>query len=182
MDGLVVHAEDYYMNQSITIPVRRQHRKRLSAILLTLCVAIFAGPTKSADGPHDKAIEARQAMFRMYSFSSGILGGMVKGIADYDAELAAKMAKNLDALANLDQSAFWPQGSDNSDPENMENRALPKIWETFPEIAEKSEDLKKATAVLAEKAGAGLDELRSAMGGVGQSCKGCHKAFRAPRN
>jgi len=142
----------------------------------------LAGNTAlAADGPHDKAIKARQAMYQLYSFSAGILGGMAKGKIEYNAELAAEMAANLDAAANLGQSAFWPPGSDNSNPDNARTRALPKIWETFPAITENSDALKKATAALAANAGNGLDALRSSMGDVGKSCKGCHDKYRAEK-
>lgn len=134
-----------------------------------------------ADGPHDKAIKARQAMFQLYSFSAGVLGAMAKGEMDYNAELAQEMADNLNAAANLGQSAFWPAGSDNSNPDNLKNRALPKIWETFPAIADNAQDLKDAASVLAAEAGNGLDALRGSMGAVGKSCKACHDEYRAKK-
>jgi len=140
-----------------------------------MCGVVFA------EGPHDKAIKARQAMFQLYSFSSGVLGAMAKGEMEYDAGLAQEMADNLKAAANLGQSAFWPAGSDNSNPENRENRALPKIWETFPAIGENAQKLKDAADVLASEAGQGLDALRGSMGAVGKSCKGCHQEYRAKR-
>lgn len=120
-------------------------------------------------------------MFQLYSFSVGTLGAMAKGKMDYDAELAQELANNLNVAANLGQSAFWPPGSDNSNPENRENRALPKIWETYPAIDENSQALKDAAAVLAAEAGNGLDALKSSMGAVGKSCKGCHDDYRAEK-
>jgi cytochrome c556 len=151
----------------------------------TLAVCLLAGTLTCgvvhAEGPHDKAIKARQAMFQLYSFSAGVLGAMAKGEMEYDAALAQEMADNLNAAANLGQSAFWPPGSDNSNPDNMKNRALPKIWETFPAIGENAQQLKDAASVLAAEAGNGLDALRGSMGAVGKSCKGCHDEYRAKR-
>lgn len=155
--------------------------KKYITAIGSLALVISANTGIADDGPHDKAIKARQAMFQLYSFSVGTLGGMAKGKIDYDAELAAEMAANLDAAANLGQSAMWPAGSDNSNPENKRTRALPKIWETYPAIVEKGDDLKKATAVLAANAGNGLDALRGAMGDVGKACKGCHDDYRAKK-
>jgi cytochrome c556 len=120
-------------------------------------------------------------MFQLYSFSAGVLGDMAKGKIEYDAELAKELAGNLNAAANLGQSAFWPAGSDNSNPENLKNRALPKIWETFPAIGENAQELKDAAAVLAAEAGNGIDALRGSMGAVGKSCKGCHDEYRAKK-
>ncbi len=144
------------------------------------CVGIV-GVAVAEDGPHDKAIKARQSMFQLYSYSMGILGGMAKGKIEYNADIAAEMASNLDAAANLGQSTFWPAGSDNSNAENATTRALPALWETYPAVVEKGDDLKTATAALAANAGNGLDALKSSMGDVGKSCKGCHDKFRAKK-
>lgn len=144
------------------------------------CVGI-AGVAVADDGPHDKAIKARQAMFQLYSYSMGVLGAMAKGEIEYNAEVAQEMAANLDAAANLGQSTFWPAGSDNSNPENARTRALPELWETYPAVVEKGEDLAVAAAALAANAGNGLDALKSSMGDVGKSCKGCHDKFRAKK-
>jgi len=147
-----------------------------SAVLLTLATVAIA-----ADGPHDKAIKARQAMFQLYSFNSGILTDMAKGKRDYDAAVATEAAENLLAAASLGQSQFWPQGSDNATDGNAKTRALPEIWSTFPAITEKADALKTAAAALAPVAGNGLDALKGAIGDVGASCKGCHDDYRAKR-
>jgi len=144
-------------------------------------LAISTIGTAADEGPHDKAIKARQAMFQVYSFNMGILSGMAKGKRDYDADIAVEAAENLLAAANLGQSQLWPEGSDNETPGNAETRALPVIWSTFPEITEKMDALKTASAALAPVAGDGLDALKGAMGDVGASCKGCHDDFRAEK-
>jgi len=133
------------------------------------------------DGPHDKQIKARQAMFQLYGYHMGILGGMAKGKIEYNAELATEAAQNLDAAANLGQSTFWPAGSDNGNSANARTRALPAIWETFPAITEKSDALTKATAGLVANAGNGLDALKASVGDVGAACKGCHDDYRAKK-
>ena len=81
----------------------------------------------AANGPHDKAIKARQAMFQSYSFNLGILGAMAKEDRPYDAAVATEAANNLSAAANFGQSQMWPQGSDNATEGNATNRALPEF-------------------------------------------------------
>ena len=152
----------------------------LSAIAAAVCL-VGSATVLAEGGPHDKAIKARQSMFQLYSFSIGILGDMAKGKIDYDPALASEMAANLDAAANLGQSAFWPPGSDNGNAENARTRALPVIWETFPAIVEKADGLKAATAVLAASAGDGLEALQGSIGDVGQACKACHDDYRAAK-
>lgn len=146
-----------------------------SALLATCALTVFA------DGPHDKSIKARQAMFQLYSFNLGILSDMAKEKAPYDAEIATEAANNLSAAVNLGQSQLWPQGSDNATDGNATTRALPAIWETYPDVIGKSEALVEAVAALVPVAGNGLGDLQGAMGDVGGSCKGCHDDFRAER-
>jgi len=157
----------------------RNTRRALSAAVVGS--VLLAATVHAADGPHDDAIKARQAMFQLYSHSSGILGDMAKEKREYDAELASEAANNLSAVVNLGQSTFWPQGSDDATDGNANTRALPAIWETFPAINEKNQALKDAVAALLPVAGNGLDALQGAMGDVGGSCKGCHDDFRAEK-
>lgn len=158
--------------------MRKNLRYRLPAAVIMLAVSTLV---LAADGPHDKAIKARQAMFQLYSFNIGILSAMAKGKRDYDADVAREAAENLQAAANLGQSQFWPQGSDSATDGNARTRALPEIWSTFPAITEKADALKTASAALVPVAGNGLEALQGAMGDVGASCKGCHDDFRAEK-
>lgn len=147
--------------------------KRLGLLLtgLTLVTPGFA-----AQDPNEKAIKARQGEMQLRSFNAGPLFGMAKGDMDYDAELASKLAGNLKLMLDLDNSRAWPTGSDNSMYDNT--TALPKIWETYPEIGEYGKRYKTAVIELAAEAGNGLDALRSKVGPLGKSCKGCHDEFR----
>jgi len=151
--------------------------------ILTLCLALVLplAAVASEHGPHDKAIKARQAVMQLYSFNLGILGAMAKGKIDYDADSASTAAANLLTLISIDQSAKWPQGSDNENFENAENRALPAIWSSFPEVAEAGKVWSDAAVALNDAAGSGLDALKDAMGAAGKSCKGCHDDFRAEK-
>jgi len=144
-------------------------------------IGFAAIATAQDKGPHDAAIKGRQAMFQTYNFNMGILGAMAKGKAEYNAEIAAQSAANLNSAAHFGQAAMWPAGSDNATPGNAETRALPAIWSNFADVSEKSNALKMASEKLAASAGDGLDALKSAMGDVGASCKGCHDDYRAKR-
>lgn len=153
-------------------------------VAMFTCITVLLGGLSHAiaqDGPHDSAIKARQAMFQLYSFNIGILSDMAKEKTPYDADIATEAANNLSAAANLGQSQFWPQGSDNAADGNARTRALPAIWETFPAINEKADALKTAVAALLPVAGNGLDALQGVMGDVGGSCKGCHDDYRAKK-
>ena len=153
---------------------------KLIAVIAAALLVATSGFAKD-DGPHDKAIKARQALMQLYSFNLGILGGMAKGKIDYNADAASAAADNLLAAVSMNQSAMWPPGSHNGDEANRQNRALPAIWDTYPKITEAGKAMNEAAVGLQAAAGNGLDELKSAMGAAGKSCKGCHDDFRAKK-
>ncbi len=142
---------------------------------LFLLGAFLSTSAIAQDDPVEKTIKARQGYYKMVSFNAGPLFQMAKGKIDYDAELAATHASNLALLGNMNNGAMWPAGSDNT---QYDTRALPEIWSTYPDIVEKVMAFKEATATIGKEAGNGLDALRSAVGSLGKSCKGCHDNFR----
>jgi cytochrome c556 len=147
--------------------------KRLGLLLIGLSLA---SPGFAAQDPNEKAIKARQGEMQLRSFNAGPLFGMAKGDIEYDAELATTLAGNLKLMLDLDNGRAWPTGSDNGMYDST--TALPKIWETFPEIGEYGKRYKTAVNELAAVAGDGVDALRSKVGALGKSCKGCHDEFR----
>ncbi len=150
---------------------------RVAATALAALTAAAIAQGAVADGHLEKAVKARQAQMQLYSFNLGQLGAMAKGDAAYDAKVASAAANNLAALASLDGSALWPQGSDlTAMPDKT--AAKPEIWSTYPAIAEKGKALREASAALAAVAGDGLDALKANIGPVGKSCGGCHNDFR----
>ena len=68
--------------------------------------------TALAQSAAEKAAKARQGYMQVAAFSLGPLGAMAKGEMEYDAEVAAANAGNLDALAKMSTGAMWPAGSD----------------------------------------------------------------------
>ncbi len=149
-------------------------------MLLCLSAAVLSISTLAiADNkdPNLKAIKARQGEMQLRSFNAGPLFAMAKGDLEYDAELAAKLANNMKLLLDLDMGRAWPQGSDNANYPGK-TTALPKIWETYPEIGEYGKKFGKAVNDLAASAGNGLSELRRTVGPLGKSCKACHDDFR----
>ncbi len=131
----------------------------------------------------EKVIEARQSFMQLYAFNLGIVGEMAKGNTEYDAQLADSAAQNLLALAKMNNSQMWPEGSSNADAGLEEKtRALPEMWSTYPKVVEKQEDLTAALETFATVAGTDLNSLRGGMKAVGDGCKGCHTDFRAKKD
>ena len=143
--------------------------------ILTLMASMTAGAA-FAGGHIEGAIKARQGQMQLYAHYLGILGGMARGNADYDAAAAQAAADNLLAVASLNAGSLWPQGSDMDSAEGT--RAKAAIWENFPDVGAKSMALTSAAANMATAAGTDLGALRAAMGDLGGTCGACHKAYR----
>jgi cytochrome c556 len=144
--------------------------------LLTLGLGL-AATSFAAQDANEKAIKARQGEMQLRAFNAGPLFGMAKGQVEYDAALAGKLAGNLKLLLDLDNGRAWAGGSHN-EAYPGKTTALPKIWDTYPEISEYGKKYKQAVTELAAVAGTGLDALKPAVGELGKSCKGCHDEFR----
>ncbi len=150
-----------------------------------LCASVSVVTTADGHGkgyPFKNEIQARMNVMNLYGYYLGELGAMAKGQSPYDADAATRAANNLLAMAKLDNTTMWPQGSDNSVPAlDNKTRAKPEAWTTYPEIVDKHKALITAATTMAAEAGNGLDAVRANIGAVGQSCKGCHEAFRGPK-
>lgn len=149
-------------------------------VIATTVVASVMANTAIAQDKSNPAIKARQAQMQLYSFNLGQLAAMAKGNVDYNADAAMAAANNLVALSQMNQSAMWPQGTDNAS--DSSTRALPAIWENFPDVFAKGQAFADAAVAMQAAAGVDLASLQGAMGALGGSCSGCHKPYRGPRN
>ena len=142
---------------------------------LGVAIALGVATAHEADNP---AVKARTSLMQLYANNLGPLGAMAKGDVAYDADAASKAANNLALLVQLDQSTLWPQGTDADSIAGT--RALPAIWQNFPDVAEKGQALVAAVNAMQVAAGTDLDALRGAMGAIGKACGDCHETYRAP--
>ena len=145
----------------------------LLLIGLSLTVPAFAADRD----PKKDAIKARQAEMTLRSFNAGPLFAMAKGDMPYNADLANKLAGNLKTLLSFDNGRAFMPGTDNKAYPD-DTTALPKLWENMPEIGKYGKKYGEAVNALAAAAGGGVDSLKSAVGDLGKSCKGCHDEFR----
>ena len=150
-----------------------------TTVCLGLIVAGAAFAASHLSPEIEGAIKARKAHMQLYSHNLGPLGAMVQDKIPYDAEAAARAATNLAALASVDQSSYWLEGSDIA---AAGGRAKADIWSDPDGFAAENEKLATTTTALAAVAGDGLDALKAAFGPVGGSCGSCHETYRGPRN
>jgi len=147
----------------------------LGAAALILTATTLSAGSHSGDLP--APVKARHGQMQLYAFNLGTLGAMAKGEVAYDAEAASAAAANLLALATLNAGPMWAPGTDSDSLDG--SRALPAIWENFPDVGAKAGAMVEAATAMNAAAGNGLDALQAAMGPVGGACGGCHKVYRA---
>ncbi|WP_263735686.1 c-type cytochrome [Albidovulum marisflavi] len=145
-------------------------------LLAVLTAAAMSAGAAQADEPFAMQIDARQGIMDYRALQMGVMGAMVKGEAEYNAEAAQKAADALLAAAALDMSMLWPAGSDSDAV--MESAALPAIWADGSDVGSKAMALVEAATALQGAAGGGIDALKAAFGPVGAACGSCHKAYR----
>lgn len=138
------------------------------AAALSLGTIAFAG----GHSDEDPAVTARKAHMQLYAHNIGILGGMAQGKMDYDAGLAQIAASNLAAVAALDKTTYWVEGTAEG------TKALPAIWENMDDFMAKQDMMIAASAAMAEVAGTDLASLQGAMGDLGGACSACHREYR----
>ncbi|MDP6175359.1 MAG: cytochrome c, partial [Rhodospirillales bacterium] len=85
-------------------------------------------------------------------------------------------AKNILAVAGQ-LGAMFPKGSG-----GPATRSKPEIWTNMADFKAKLEGMKMAATALVAATGSGnLGTVKQAFGGVGQTCRGCHKPYRVPK-
>ncbi|MCF7698518.1 c-type cytochrome [Loktanella sp. M215] len=151
--------------------------KRFGTVLAgTALMATAAFAASHMDPAAEKAVKARQSHMTLYSFNIATLGGMAQDKMPYDAEAAGRAATNLAALASIDQTGYWVEGTDAGTIEGTKAKA--EIWSNMADFEEHEQTLATATAALAEVAGTDLDSLKAAFGDVGKACGSCHEDYR----
>lgn len=152
--------------------------KKLLTTLATCVALAVPGIALAQDAaPH---ITARKALMNLYAYNLGVLGGMAQGQLAYDADQARAAATSLFHLSRSGSARMWPQGSDSVSMPGA-TRALPAMWENFPDVGARAGALAAATEAMMNVAGTDLASLQGAMGALGGACGSCHQAYRQPQ-
>jgi cytochrome c556 len=105
------------------------------------------------------------------------LGGAMRTL-----KKATSVAPTVDAAKTLlavsaEFDGLFPKGTG-----GPATRAKAEIWANMGDFKSKTKDLKQASqALLKATAGGNLGAVKKAFGGVGQSCRACHKLYRVPK-
>lgn len=152
-------------------------KKNALITTLTLCAAVSVSTLAfAADKAQEDAAEYRHSTFNMVGHHFGILGAMVKGKVDFDADTFTKNAEAVAALSQLAPTGFEVEGAVGK------SRTEAAAWENKEDFAEKMTAFQTASAALVEAAKSGDEgNAKAAFGGVGKSCKGCHQEYRTEK-
>ena len=126
--------------------------------------------------PAERAIQYRQAVFKVVAGNFGPLAQSAQGKAEVSPEAARKLGERLAAISGFVPDAF-PDIS-----KEGETKAKPEIWSDraeFDKLASEFGTAARALAAVTAKADAKPEDFKAAVGAVGNTCKGCHDKFRA---
>ncbi len=143
---------------------------------LTVVVAGIAFAQAALDP--QTATDTRVAHMKLYGAQMGVLGGMAQGQTAYDAVAAQAAADKLVELTMVDQSTWWPVGSDSVSI--ADSRVLPIAWDNMDDMIVKATALGTAATAMQAAASVDLASLQGAMGALGGACGSCHETYRKP--
>ena len=134
------------------------------------------GAAPASPTPAERAIEYRQAVFKIVAGNFGPLSQVAQGKAEFKPEVAVKQATRLSQIATFVGDAY-PDIS-----KEGKTRALPAIWSNRKEFDQIVADFAAHTKTLAEvveNSSSAGEELKAAVAAVGNDCKACHDKFRS---
>lgn len=136
---------------------------------LTMIFALCATAAVAHAGVKDPIVKARMDLMGQIKDATGVLGGMAKNPGNYDAAKAAKARADLIDYSAKVSAAFETQADD------PKSEASDMIWTKWDDFTAKADALTAAATALDPSS---IDGVRAGMGGIGQSCGGCHKSYK----
>jgi cytochrome c556 len=144
-----------------------------SHFLAALICCGAAMPAAAQFRKPEDAIKHRQSVMTLQGHYVGQIFAMANGRAPFDPKVAADNAEILVTLTRLAWVGFV-EGSDKG-----ETNAKPEIWKQKARFDDTARKLQDDVAKLNAAARTGnLDQIKAAVGAVGQTCKSCHDTFK----
>lgn len=146
---------------------------RIAAIGLLLTLGFLPCIAAAQDDP-DAIIKYRQGVMKAQGGLMSAMSQIVRGnVANRDDELKA-FAQALTATTSNIPSMF-PEGSDFGETDALEQ--IWEDWDAFEEAAKKADS--EADALLKAAESGVAKAVEKAFKDMSETCKGCHKKFRA---
>ncbi len=135
-----------------------------------------AGAQPAGPSPADRAIEYRQAVYKIVAGNFGPLTQVAQGKADFKADVAPRQAVRLAQIATFIADSY-PDIS-----KEGKTRALPAVWanrKEFDQLVQEFVTHTKNLSDVTENSSSAGDEFKAAVAAVGNDCKSCHDKFRS---
>ncbi|CAK0780047.1 Cytochrome c [Gammaproteobacteria bacterium] len=150
-------------------------KKTILAKTVLFCLLATPLPLAVADSPAKKALEAREDLMKGMGDH---MKALKKALGDGDSQNLAKHAKDMAALTHTlatDLKSLFPAGSGEGDTE-----AKPLIWKQWNDFDQAAQAAAAKGAALLEASSRAAD-VQSAFKALGETCKNCHKDYRAEK-
>lgn len=122
-------------------------------------------------------IEKRQHLMEDTRDAAKVVGGMLKGKTEFDADAAMAALKTWKKTAT-EAGDLFPEGSETG----HDTEAKSTIWSDRAGFEEKMADFNTAVdAAIAAKPDS-LDTLKPVAGPIFNTCKGCHDGYRVEKD
>ena len=146
----------------------------MSRLLIAAVVGLVTAlPAAAQFQKPEDAIRYRQNAMSLQNNHLGRLFAMASGRVPFDAKVAAEQIEIV-AMLNKLQFAAFVDGSDKG-----RTKAKPEIWtekDKFAAAVKRSQD--DVAKLSAAGRGGDFEQIKSAVGAVGESCKACHDTYR----
>lgn len=150
--------------------------KTLMFTLATAAGLMFALPASAQFQKPEDAVKYRKAAMTVMAAHFGRIGAMAQGRVPFNGAVAAA---NADIVATMSHLPF--AGFVEGTPGTEKGSAKANIWTERAKFDEGAKKMQDAVAKLAMAAKSNnLDQLKSAFGDAGGTCKACHDDYRNP--
>jgi cytochrome c556 len=145
--------------------------KNLVSLTLAAACAVFSVSAAAQFAKKEDAIKYRQSAMFIQNQHVGRLAAMASGRVPYDQAAAVANAEVVAEISKLPWAGFGP-GTEGG-------KAKPAVWKEQDKFKELNQQLMSNTEKLLAAAKTGnLDDLKAAVGKVGDTCQSCHDNFR----
>lgn len=142
--------------------------KNIWIFTIALSLGVSTGVV-AHDGVSNATVAARMHAMASIGENMKTIGGMAQGKITFDAAAAQTAIDAIAAEAEMLPALFEAHESD------PKSKASETIWSNLDDFSVKSAALKTAAEATNTSS---AEELGKAMGGIGGSCKSCHKSYR----
>ena len=151
-------------------------RRVLRIVTIGLALTALSATASGADLKPEEQIQTRQAGYKFMSWNMKKIKANLKG--EFSQPKVQAAAAAIAGIANSGMGALYGPGTDR-DIGDVKTRVKPELFTEREKVGKAARAFTEAANELAEVAALGdPDEVKTAFGDLGKTCKGCHDDFR----